>query len=166
MKDLNHIIRNMNINRVGHLPIVAQFCRRIDLIDTVNRAISSEMDVDIGTVVQAMVLDTLSGRSPIYRLREFIELHDTTALLGREIPAGSFNDTTVGRAIDAIYKAGTRKLFSQVALNAASAFPSDMDMRHVHFDTTSVNVWGDYDVYNDDDPEDRLVVTGVECHIK
>jgi len=29
------------------------------------------MGVDAGTVVLAMVLDTLSGRSPLYRLEEF-----------------------------------------------------------------------------------------------
>ncbi|NOQ23069.1 MAG: IS1634 family transposase [Candidatus Aegiribacteria sp.] len=158
-KELRSMLKKMSIRRVDHLPIAAQFCRRIGLIGTVNRAVPSEMEVDVGTVVQAMVLDTLSGRSPIYKLQEFIESHDTTSLLGREIPAVSFNDTTVGRAMDAIFNAGSKKIFSQVAVKAASAFPEDMDMQHVHFDTTSVNVWGDYDVYSEDDPEDRLVVT-------
>jgi len=141
MKDFTSFIRQMNVRRVDHLPIVAQFCRRIDLMNTVNRSVPSSMEVDIGAVVQAMVLDTLSGRSPIYRLEEFIGLQDTKVLLGHEISAGSFNDTTIGRAMDTIYEAGTEKVFSQVALCAASAFPSDMDMRHVHFDTTSVSVW-------------------------
>lgn len=159
MKDFTSFIRQMNIHRVDHLPIVAQFCRKIGLMNTVNRAVPSSMEVDIGLVVQAMVLDTLSGRSPIYRLEEFIGLQDTTVLLGREISASSFNDTTIGRAMDTIYEAGTEKVFSQVALCAASAFPSDMDMRHVHFDTTSVSVWGDYKVYGDEDTGDRLVVT-------
>lgn len=153
------MLGKMNIRRVDHLPLAAQFCRRIELISTVNRAVPSEMEVDIGTVVQTMVLDTLSGRSPIYKLEEFIESHDTTSLLGREIPAVSFNDTTVGRAMDALFNAGSKKIFSQVAVKAASAFPEDMDMQHVHFDTTSVNVWGEYDVYSDGDAEDRLVVT-------
>ena len=56
----------------------------------------------------------------------------------------SFNDTTLGRALDAIYAAGTEQLFSQVDLRAASALPLEVDTRHVHFDTTSVSVWGDY----------------------
>jgi len=158
-KEIRSMLRRMNISRVDHLPIAAQFCRRIGLIDTVNSAVHSEMKVDIGTVVQAMVLDTLSGRSPIYKLEEFIESHDTTSLLGREVPAVSFNDSTVGRAMDALFNAGSKKIFSQVAVKATSAFPEDMDLQHVHFDTTSVNLWGEYDVYSDDDPEDRLVVT-------
>lgn len=153
--DLRSLLGRMNIRRVDHLPLAAQFCRRIGLIDTVNEAVPSSMEVDIGTVVQAMVLDTLSGRSPIYRLEDFIEQHDTTALLGRDIPSVAFNDTTVGRAMDAIFKAGSEKIFSQVALKGASSFPEDMDMRHVHFDSISVSVWGDYP----HDDSDRLKVT-------
>ena len=114
------------------------------------------MDVDVGTMVLLMVLDTLSGRSPLYHLQNFAESVDTGLLLGKKIPATAFNDTTVGRTLDAIYKAGTEQLFSQVAFRAARAFPLDMDMRHVHFDTTSVSVWGDYPCTSD---EDQLQVT-------
>ena len=59
-KELRSMLRKMNVRRVDHLPIAAQFCRRIGLIGTVNRTVPSEMEVDAGTVVQAMVLDTLS----------------------------------------------------------------------------------------------------------
>jgi len=37
-----------------------------------------------------------------------------------------------------------KKVFSQIAMRAASAFPREVDTAHVHFDTTSVSVWGDY----------------------
>lgn len=106
-----------------------------------------------------MVLDTLSGRSPLYRLERFAESVDTGLLLGRKIPSSAFNDTTIGRAMDAIFDAGTEKLFSQVALRAAGAFREDVDTRHVHFDTTSVSVWGDYLACEQDDDEGRLNVT-------
>ncbi len=39
---------------------------------------------------------------------------------------------------------GTLKIFSQLAQNAISVF--DVDARRVHFDTTSVSVYGDYDL--------------------
>lgn len=76
-----------------------------------------------------------------------------------EVPASAFNDTTVGRALDAIYAAGTQKAFSRVALAAASALPSDVDTIHVHFDTTSVSVWGDYPGCEEVDSPERLRVT-------
>ncbi|MCD4776471.1 MAG: DUF4277 domain-containing protein [Candidatus Aegiribacteria sp.] len=40
------------------------------------------------------------------------ECPNTTSLLGREIPAVSFNDTTVGRAMDVLFNAGSKKIFS------------------------------------------------------
>ncbi len=143
-EDLRSILRQMRIRRANHLPAAAQFCRRIGLMETVNDAVPSEMEVDIGTYVQAMVLDTLSGRSPLYRLEEFLGTWDTRALLGREVDPASFNDTTTGRAMDALYEAGTEKVFSQVAYRAAVEYSDEMDMRHVHFDTTSISVSGDY----------------------
>ena len=61
--------------------------------------------------------------------------------------------------LDAIYEAGTEKVFSQVALSAASAFPLDVDTSHIHFDTTSVSVWGDYPGCEEEDDPERLRVT-------
>ncbi|MCK4682240.1 IS1634 family transposase [Candidatus Bipolaricaulota bacterium] len=162
MSDVRAMLSGMNFSQAGYLPVVAEFCRRIGLADTINSAVPTEMAVDVGTVVQFMVLDTLSGRSPLYRLERFAKSVDTGLLLGRKIPAEAFNDTTLGRTLDAIYEAGTEQLFSHVAFHAARAFPTDMDMRHVHFDTTSVSVWGDYALCTNE--EDQLQVT--EGHSK
>lgn len=157
MSDIDAIVEQMQISRVDHLPIMAAFCRRIGLIETVNASAGTGMAVDVGTVVQAMVLDTASTRSPLYRVDKFIEAHDTEVLLGRLLPSQAFNDTNLGRVLDAIYEAGSEQLFSQVALKAAAI--SALDMRHVHFDTTSVNVWGDYDTCSEEGEDGRLNIT-------
>lgn len=155
MEAIDTILQRLHITRADHLPIVAAFCRRIGLIDTINGLVPTDMDVDVGTIVQGMVLDTLSGRSPLYRLTEFFEHQDTELLLGRDVSPVSFNDSTVARAMDAIFDVGTQSVFGEVAFGAARVFP--LDMTHVHFDTTSVNVWGDYATCQDDDT--RLNVT-------
>lgn len=143
-----NIFEQMHISRCDHLPIVAAFCRKIGLVETVNRVIPSNMEVDVGTIVKAMVLDTLSGRSPLYRLVDFVNNQDTELLLGRELSGAAFNDTTVGRAMDMIFENGAQRLFSEVAFQAASQIP--LDMSFVHFDTTSVNVWGEYEICGSD----------------
>jgi len=143
MVKIKDLLSQMQITRPDHLPIVAAFCRRIGLIDVIDRIVPNEMTVSVGTLVQGMVLDTLSGRSPLYRLEDFFEHQDTQLLLGQEIDPTSFNDTTVARAMDAIFDIGAEKVFSEVAFSASCRFP--LDKRYVHFDTTSVNVWGDYD---------------------
>ena len=43
----------------GHLPVVAAYCRRLDLVGLVNEMVPSQMTLRPGIVVQAMVLDTL-----------------------------------------------------------------------------------------------------------
>jgi len=143
MVGIEEILNQMQITRPDHLPVVAAFCRRIGLINIIDRVVPNEMDVSVGTIIQGMVLDTLSGRSPLYRLEEFFEHQDTQLLLGQEVDTTSFNDTTVARALDALFNIGAEKVFSEVAFSASCIFP--LDKRYVHFDTTSVNVWGDYD---------------------
>jgi len=64
---------NIKTKKIGHLGIAAQYCRKIKLIETVNQAIPGKRKIDIGTMVQALVLDTLSGRSPLYMMKDFIK---------------------------------------------------------------------------------------------
>jgi transposase len=132
------------IHRVDHLPVVSEYCRRLNLVETINSLVPSEMHVDPGTIVQGLVLDTLSGRSPLYRLEEFFAQQDAELLLGKAIAPGAFSDTNVGRTMDRIYRAGTTKIFSAIGVQASRQF--DVQPRYTHFDTTSVSVWGDYDV--------------------
>lgn len=148
MAQIEDLLNQMQITRPDHLPVVAAFCRRLGLIDVIDRVVPNEMEVSVGTLVQGMVLDTLSGRSPLYRLEEFFKHQDTQLLLGQDVDPTSFNDTTVARAIDAIFEIGAEKVFSEVAFNASCRFP--LNKRYVHFDTTSVTVWGDYDCCNSD----------------
>ena len=143
MVEINDVIKQMQITRADHLPIIAAYCRRINLIEIINRVVPTEMDVSVGTIIQGMVLDTLSGRSPLYRLADFFKHQDTELLLGKEVDPTAFNDTTVARAMDAVFDVGAEKVFSAVAFKASCGF--SLDTKHVHFDTTSVNVWGDYD---------------------
>jgi transposase len=157
LNDKVSILEAAQIRRVDHLPIVSAYCHKLDLIDIVNRLVPTEMEVGPGVIVQAMVLDTLSGRSPLYRLVEFFQHQDIELLLGEDIDANAFNDTTVGRALDMIYATGTMKLFSALAYQAVNLF--SCDLRYLHFDTTSVSVWGDYNLYSDKEESELLKIT-------
>ena len=63
--------KNLTITDVRHLPIVKQFAKQINLVDTVDAIVDTQMELSPGLTVLAMVLDSLSGRSPLYRLSEF-----------------------------------------------------------------------------------------------
>lgn len=128
--------------RVDHIPAVARMCHRLGLIDLINESIPCNTDVDLGTLVTGMVCDTLSGRSPLYKVEDFIAEQDTELIFGTPIDPHNFNDDALGGALDRIHEKGTLKLFTEVSLKAASVF--ELDTTQCSFDTTSVNVWGDY----------------------
>ena len=127
---------------VHHLPIIKAYADQLGLVGLINHYVPTEMDVDAGTVVLGLVLDTLSGRSPLYRLEEFFAHQDTALLLGQALPPHAFNDDTVGRVLDRLYDFGTLRLFTACAVRAAARF--GLERRYVHFDTTSRSVWGEY----------------------
>jgi transposase len=134
---------DIDAQQVDHLLIVKAFADDLDLVETVNRPAPSQMAVKPGVIALGLVLDTLTGRSPLYRLVDFYEGRDTELLLGERVPANSFNDDTVGRALDLLFETGTRKIFSELAMNAV--LKHGISTRAVHFDTTSLNVYGDYE---------------------
>jgi transposase len=132
----------IEVSPVHHLPILKAYADQLGLVSLINHYVPTEMGVDAGTVVLAMVLDTLSGRSPLYRLEEFFAQQDTELLLGKAVPPQALNDDTAGRVLDRLYDFGTMRLFTACAVRAATRF--GLERRYVHFDTTSRSVWGDY----------------------
>ena len=140
------IPENLRFSEVRHLPIVKEFAKKIKLVETLDTLVDSQMDLSPGITVLAMVLDTLSGRTPLYRLEEFFQEKDTELILGHDVNPGLFCDYNLGRVLDKLHDTGTQKIFSQISQNAIGVF--DVDPRRVHFDTTSVSVFGDY-VFDD-----------------
>jgi transposase len=132
----------IKVSPVHHLPIIKAYADQLGLVSLINHYVPTEMGVDAGTVVLAMVLDTLSGRSPLYRLEEFFAQQDTELLWGKAVPPQALNDDTAGRILDRLYDFGTMRLFTACAVRASMRF--GLERRYVHFDTTSRSVWGDY----------------------
>ena len=133
--------------QVQHLPIVKAYADKIGVVEVINQLVSTEMAIDPGTIVLGMILDTLSGRSPLYRLEEFFTHQDTALLLGKAVAPGAFDDDTVGRVFDRLYDTGTMKVFTACAVRADQVF--HCDKRSVHCDTTSMTVYGEYGLPKD-----------------
>lgn len=131
----------------AHLPIAAAYCRKMNLAEIVDSMVPSQMELSPGLAVLALVLDTLSGRSPLYRVQEFWEQEDRALLLGRDVQPSLFNDNNLGRALDAIFEAGPSRIITEVGIHAAKEF--GLDVSTVSYDTTSINVWGEYAMCED-----------------
>jgi len=142
---------------VRFLPIISAYARTLGVVEEVDRLCGSKRGVSDGQVVLALILDGLSGRSPLFRLPQAFAKLDTELLLGEAISPEKLNDDAVGRALDRIYEVGTGKVLSAVALRAVKLF--DLDTTHVHHDTTSHSVYGDYDLYGEESHDQPFVIT-------
>jgi transposase len=143
VESLTDLANEIQPEHVGHMPVIAHFCDAIGIANIVNDCLPGKSVIDPGINVVAMILDTLSGRSPLYKVEEFIRTQDTELLLGRAIPAEAFNDDALGRTLDKIHEYGTLKLFTNISLNAANIY--NLRSHQGSFDTTSVNLWGNYE---------------------
>lgn len=135
----------LSYSDVGFLPMVAAFVKKIGVAEEVDRLCAMESDVRPGVVVSAMILDTLSGRSPLYRFERFCSALDTELLLGERVDAAKFNDDAIGRVLLRLYEVGTGLFLTAICLNVQKLFR--LDTSHVHHDTTSLTLYGDYDLY-------------------
>lgn len=143
---------------VRFLPIVAAFVNKIGVAEEVNRLCAMESDLSPGLVVSAMILDTLSGRSPLYRFERFVSELDTELLLGEEVTAKKFNDDALGRVLVRLCEVGTGRIFTAIIVRVVKLF--DLDTSHVHHDTTSHTVYGDYELYDDPDGHPFVITYG------
>jgi len=150
IKDLESLFSNIKKYTVNYLPIISAYCNAIGLQKTINSLVDSKMLVQPGAIVQAMVLDTLSGRSPLYRLEEFMTDQDIDLFIGPGLNSSSFSDTNINRSMDAIFDFGSSKLLTEICLNASNIFT--LDCSKVSYDTTATNVWGDYTACKSDNP--------------
>src|SRR5229473_7315155 len=91
------VLPTIEAYQVQHLPIVKAYADKMGFVEAINQVVPTEMAIDPGTMVLGMVLDTLSGRSPLYRLEAFFTHQDTALLLGKAIAPGTCDDDTVGR---------------------------------------------------------------------
>lgn len=133
---------DMGSYSLAHLPIVKEYAQRMEIVEIVDRAINCGMNVRPGKVILSLVMNVLSGRSPLYRVEEFFRRRDVALLLGEDMRPEMLNDDAIGRVLDRVYGYGTWKIFSEVCIQAFVNFGVDCSV--VHQDTTSVSVWGEY----------------------
>ena len=135
-------LSEIEVAEAHHWPIVRSFIERIDLVNIVNQLVPTQMAVEPGLIVKGLIIDTLSGRSPLYHLESSFEHCDRELLFGEDVSARYFNGDNVARTLDQLYAVGTQKIFSSLSVSAIKVF--GIETNHVHYDTTSASVYGEY----------------------
>ena len=149
--------QGVRISNVGFLPVVSAYACRIGLVEEIDRLLGCKMEVSPGRAVLAMILDALTGRSPLCRLEQFFIDKDVGQLLGEDISPTRLNDDTLGRVLDRISDVGTNKVLGAIAVRVMKSF--ELDLSHVHHDTTSQKVYGDYLLYEWEGHDQPFLIT-------
>jgi len=141
------MLNNIDILSAGAAPLIAAYCREIDLPQITNNVVrwdEKQWNVTPGDLLMAMVINLLVDRAPLYRISNFYINRDLDILFGKDkMTLSALNDRHFGTLLDRIYEAGPESLYH--TLTAAAITTHDVDVSQLHSDTTSKAVQGAYD---------------------
>ncbi len=115
--------------------------------------------VSVGKATVAMVLNGLGwSLRQLYLVPQYFENKPVEHLLGEGITADMLNDDCLGRTLDWLYEHDVTTLFAGLALQARRRF--GIQAQHLHIDTTSFSVCGDYATQEEGDPVPLAITYG------
>lgn len=134
--------------RLGALPVVSEFTRRLDLAGIVDEACpgGASAYVTHGQVIEALVANRLTSPAPLVRVGDWARTWAVEEVFG--IEAGVLNDDRLARALDAIAPQ-LETIAGTVGARAISEF--GIDVSRLHWDMTSMSVHGAYPAEDQDD---------------
>jgi transposase len=134
---------------LGALPVVADFCGRLDLAGIVDRAcpVREVATLTHGQVICALVANRLTSPTPLWRVEDWARAWAVPEVFG--IAPQALNDDRIGRALDAIAPR-LEAIVGSVGAQAIAAF--GLDTARLHWDMTSISLYGAYQ-----DPEEGFI---------
>ena len=126
---------------LGALPVVASFCRRLDLAGIVDRAcpVREVATLTHGQVICALVANRLTSPAPLRRVEDWARAWAVQETFG--IVPDALNDDRIGRALDAIAPE-LEQIVGSVGAQAIAAF--GLEVARLHWDMTSISLYGAY----------------------
>ncbi len=126
---------------VGSLPVIANYMERLGLAEHVNELVPWEGEVPLGTLVEVLVINRLLQPKALFRLDQWAQTAALTDYFGLE--AGQLNDDRLGRALERLAVHADRV---QPALVLSAIREFDLDVAQIHYDITSVELFGAYEI--------------------
>jgi len=126
---------------VGALPVIVEYLQRLQVAKTIDCLIPWQGEVPLGTLVEIMIINRLLAPQPLFRLDEWAQQTGVAAFYGLE--PGQLNDDRIGRALERL-PAHRQAACAGLVLQALRKFR--LQVNQVHYDITSVELYGAYEV--------------------
>lgn len=135
---------NLQVERLGPLPLVNHFIERIGLEDMLDRHVKSDARCAVpharalGVLLRSLIVE----REPIYRQQETVHgfASGMFGLSAKEME--HLGDDRLGRALDRLFDADRAALLTEVVLAVGKRFGLRFD--ELHNDSTSISLCGSY----------------------
>jgi len=126
---------------LGALPVVAEFCRRLDVAGIVDRAcpVRDIAYATHGQVIEALVANRLTSPTPLVHVEDWARAWAVEEVLG--LPPEVLNDDRIGRAPGAVAPE-LDGIVGSVGTRAIAEF--GMQVARIHWDMTSISLFGAY----------------------
>jgi transposase len=127
---------------LGSLPVVAEFSRRIGIAEIIDKIcpVRELAQLTNGQVIEALIANRLSCPTAMVRVADWAQEYAVEEVYG--FPGAWLNDDRIARALDAIAP-HVQTITGTVGATAIRAF--GIDVTRIHWDMTSISLYGDYD---------------------
>jgi transposase len=138
--------------RLGALPVVAQFGRRLRIAEVIDELcpVRQVAPVSHGEVIEALVANRLTAPAPLVQVEAWAAAMAVDEAYG--IEPHLLNDDRLGRALDAIAPQ-LDEIIGSVGAAAVSEF--GVDVARLHWDMTSISLYGAYPEPDEEYPAPR-----------
>jgi transposase len=126
---------------VGALPVITNYMERLGMSKIVDELVPWEGDVRLGTLVEIMVTNRLLSPTPLFRLEDWAQQTGVASYYSLE--PGQLNDDRLGRALERL-PAYADRVQAGLVIGAVKEFK--LSVAQVHYDITSVELFGAYEV--------------------
>ena len=126
---------------LGALPVIAEFCRRLDIAGIIDRAcpVRDIAYVTHGQVIEALVANRLTSPTPLVHVEDWARAWAVEEVF--DLTPEVLNDDRIGRALDAVApKLGG--IVGSIGARAIAEF--GVEVARIHWDMTSISLYGAY----------------------
>lgn len=140
---------------VGALPVITEYLDRLQLADHVNELVPWEGEIPLGTLVEVLVCNRLLRPQALFKVDEWAQAAAVTDYFGLE--PGQLNDDRLGRALERLARHADQV---QAALVLTAIRQFQLEVTQIHYDITSVELYGAYELPQGQTPSTPMPTYG------
>jgi transposase len=120
--------------------MVLAFLEELEVAKTIDELVPWEGDIPLGILAEILILNRLLSPRPLFRVGEWARQAAVTEYYG--VTEEELNDDRLGRALERLNE---HRVTVQAGLTANAVKKFQLDVRHIHYDISNVELFGNYE---------------------